>query len=78
MQNSDLLSQVRQFRSNNLKRVTTRVTANDGQQYVETLQDSGNYSLKKSGFSSGYVIDNSTDITVSHILPGLILGKFCV
>lgn len=71
----DLLSQVKQFRPDNLKRVSTKVTASDGQQYVETLQDCGNYALTKSGLSHGYVIDNKADITVSLIVDGLILGE---
>lgn len=75
MQNRDLLSQVRQFCPDNLKKVSTTVTSNDGQQYVETLQNCGNYILKKSGYSHGYVIDNKTDITVSLIMDGLILGS---
>lgn len=76
MQNKDLLSQVRQFSSGNLKRVSTKVTTNDGSQYVETLQNCGNYIIQKSGITHGYVIDNKADITVSLIVDGLILGKY--
>ncbi|XP_035229462.1 dual specificity protein phosphatase 19-like isoform X2 [Stegodyphus dumicola] len=75
MQPTDLLDQVRGFRSDRLKRVSTKVTAGDGQQYVETLQDSGKYTILKSGNSTGYVVDNKEDITVSLVVQGLILGS---
>lgn len=76
MPNNDFLSQVQQFRTASLKRVSTKITKKDGQQYVETLLDSGGYSLQKSGFSEGYVIDHKADITVALIVDGLILGEY--
>lgn len=72
----DLFSQLREFKTDNLKRVSTKVTAGNGQQYVETLQDCGDYLLCKSGFSEGYVVDNRADITVALIVDGLILGNY--
>ncbi|GIX73777.1 dual specificity protein phosphatase 19 [Caerostris darwini] len=74
MEQQNFLEQVRRFRCENLKKVSTTVTAVDGQQFVETLKE-GNYSISRSGLTSGYVIDNTADITVSLIMTGLILGS---
>ncbi|GFQ93598.1 dual specificity protein phosphatase 19 [Trichonephila clavata] len=74
MEQRSFLEQLRKFRNDDLKKVTTRVTAADGRQFEETFKD-GDYSLSRSGLSAGFVIDNRADITVALIVQGLILGS---
>ncbi|CAL1276220.1 unnamed protein product [Larinioides sclopetarius] len=75
MEQRSFLEQVRGFRNDSLKKVRTKVTAADGQQFIETLEDEGYSVFKQSVISTGYVVDNRADITVSLIMPGLILGS---
>lgn len=75
MAHRDLFEQVKGFKNNNLRNVSTTLTSEDGQKFVETLRDGG-YQVSRSGYSTGYVVDNQADITVSLVMDGLILGKY--
>lgn len=74
MAHCDLFEEVKGFKNNNLRSVSTTLTSGDGQKFVETLRDGG-YQVSRSGYSTGYVVDNQADITVSLVMDGLILGK---
>ncbi|KAG8199479.1 hypothetical protein JTE90_009327 [Oedothorax gibbosus] len=74
MAHSDLFREVRGFKNNDLRSVSTNLTAGDGQKFVETLMNGG-YNIARSGHATGYVVDTKADITVSLIMDGLILGS---
>ena len=76
-----MLSEIKQFSRDNLRKTVTMVTRLDGVQCVETRDEFGNmYSreLNSTPPSNGYVLDFKPDLQIGQILPDLLLGTLNV
>lgn len=72
-----MFNSLKTFDKSSLKKTTTKITTETGDQFVEFKNDQGFTERRKvneNGDFKGFVVDLFADIQVGEILPGLILG----